>query len=174
MIGRIGHGSHELNAIDDAELGGQAAKCFAVTSRADQDQVGRNVPRHFLPGCEQERQVFLRVQPAREDDSRAGKQVSLERTGPGMKVAGVHAAGQPGNPTPGNAQLQPLALDLGGDCRQACIAEDDAAQQGRPTGAAKLVGLAVVARVRPAAPGSESPAARSSARPVATASQSAW
>ena len=161
VIGRIGHGAHELNAIGDAELGGQFGQRlrgrFPGRPGSGWPRLAGSLPG---PGLEQERQVLLRVQPAREDDSRAGKQVG-SRAGWARGGSDRRRRRWPcGQSDLGNAQLQPLALDLGGDRREGRVPEDDAAQQGTTHGCGEARRPRRSSPSWPAAPGSESPAAR--------------
>ena len=87
------------------------------------------------------------MEPAGEDDARTGEQRRLDRAGAGPEMLGVDAAGHPDHPPRGDAQLEPLPLDLRRDRREGRVAEDDRARRTPDAArAAQLVGLAVVAR----------------------------
>ncbi len=119
------------------------------------------------PGLEEQAEVLLGMEPAGEDDPRAGRQRRLDprvgRAGP--EVVGVDPAGHPDQLRGGDAEGEPLAFDVGRDRRERGVAED------QPGGGAGTLGSWPAPRPRrnspswPAGSGSGPPRATGGRRP---------
>ncbi|KAJ3057732.1 hypothetical protein HK102_010907, partial [Quaeritorhiza haematococci] len=146
VLGRARHGPDELDAVGQAQRGGQVHQRLTVAPGADEDQIRGRTAGDLDPGVQQERQVLLRVQPAGEDDARAREKIGLDGARAGMEDLGVDAAGRAGQAVGRDAEREPLVRDVVGDGGEVGVAEDRAAEQGGPARPQQLPGLAVVAR----------------------------
>ena len=157
VLGGVVDPAGELDAVGDAQRAGQLRELPAIVARPDEDQVGRRSPGDGRPGLEQERDVLLGMQPAGEDHARAREQLGLDRAGAGAEPVGVDAAGHADQAAGGDAQLAPLALDVGRDRREGGVGQDERG------GAGSSRGCGAARRPRRSSP--SWPAARGSARP---------
>ena len=146
----------------------------ALRALADQDQRGPGPAGDLRPGVEEDVEVLLRVEPAREDHARPRREAGLvQRIGAGAEVVGVDPAGHADHPPGGDAEGQPLPLDVGGDRREGPVAQDRPAEDREASRAGQLLGLAEIPRAGRLDQDRGAPKPRRP-RPVAMASQSPW
>ena len=147
VVGRVGHGAGELDAIGDAQTTGELGQGLAIAARARRGSGSPAVCRATAVQASSRSGRFFWgwSRPVKTTRGR-GSRVDSTDAGAGVEMLGVDAAGHADHPPGGHTQIEPLALDLGRDRREGRVPEDDLSERFRPTSPAQLVGLAVVAR----------------------------
>ncbi len=104
----------KCDPVADAQLLRAGGQAVAFAALADQDQGRAGRPGDGGPGVEQQVEVLLGMEAAGEDDPGAGREAGFDLApgGPGAEMPGIDPAGHPDHPGGGDAQGEPLGLDV--------------------------------------------------------------